>query len=592
MSSWLSFPPPLPLAIPVVVLLFNAGFVGITATVILSRDKQREIQRVGDLAKHDAKELSRSAREHLGPGKTPEDERILRHELDFAGSNPRVRWVLLGDAAGGIQFCSLPGWVGKDVDQVCPEAAAELFRQALAAGGTHERFHSDGLVLAAHAENMGGSPHRTVVMVERDLSASLDALERFAFSDVITAMLLMMPACLGLWMSLRGYLNRRVSALLASTSPMADSRRVPPLRGGDEFAEISRALRESEDRFRQVAENIRDVFYMISTDQASVLYVSPAYEEVWGRPVPSLVATPGEWLQHVDKADRDEVVRHHELIKQGQSSTRVEYRIYRPDGTMRWIENRAFAVRNEKGETYRIAGLAMDVTERKLLEKQLLNASETERRRIGRDLHDDLCQRLAAIKIKCEMLATELRRGGQADLARVDEITARMTEAAALCRGLARTLVPVDITGEGLMVALERLVRTVESLYELPCFFYCPEPVMVESTGAAVHIYRITQEFMNNAIRHGKPGRVDVRMELSQDSLLIEVVNDGLPFAPTDTKPTSENGGMGFKIIHYRASAIGATVRVQPRSDGQPGTIASCLVPLTSCNPDPPSQSS
>ena len=110
---------------------------------------------------------------------------------------------------------------------------------------------------------------------------------------------------------------------------------------------------------------------------------------------------------------------------------------------------------------------------------------------------------------------------------------------------------------------------------------------MVESTSAAVHIYRITQEFMNNAIRHGRPTRVDVRMELGQDTLRVEVVNDGQPYIA----PAPEADGMGLKIIHYRAGAIGASIRLQRRSDGQQGTIASCLVPLASCSPDPPSQS-
>ena len=186
MASWLSFPPPLPLTLPAVVLVFNAGFVGITATVILSRDKQREIQRVSDLAKHDVKELARSARNHIGPDKTPEDRRIFEHELDFAGSNPRVRWVMLGDENGRILFSSPPAWTGAFVWDACPREGGELFRRALAVGGTHEQFYADGLVQAAHAESMDGGLQKRVVMVERDLTASLNELGRFAVSDVVT----------------------------------------------------------------------------------------------------------------------------------------------------------------------------------------------------------------------------------------------------------------------------------------------------------------------------------------------------------------------------------------------------------------------
>ena len=110
---------------------------------------------------------------------------------------------------------------------------------------------------------------------------------------------------------------------------------------------------------------------------------------------------------------------------------------------------------------------------------------------------------------------------------------------------------------------------------------------MVESTSASVHLYRITQEFLNNAIRHGKPTRVDVRLESNADSVRIEVVNDGCPFID----PGSQSGGMGLKILHFRADAIGANMRIQPRSDGIPGTVAICLAPHSICNPDSPSQS-
>jgi PAS domain S-box-containing protein len=455
-------------------------------------------------------------------------------------------------------------------------------------GGRPEQVVVDhSSLVAVHAvSSVSPELKGAAVVLERDLKPLMERLHDNAMSDTTLAVGLMLGACLGLWLALKAYLSYRARALVeaARTASEGDSQ---ALAGGDEFAELSRALRESEDRFRQVSSCIRDVFYMVDADWRRVLYVNPAYEEVWGRPVADLLASPSEWMQSVVEADRDDVIRHQQPLHKGATSVRLEYRIRRPDGSVRWIENRAFPMLDGNGRLERIAGLARDVTGRKQLEKDLLNATELERRRMGRDLHDDLCQRLAAIKIKCELFTEDIKNGKQADVEKASEICAFIGQASALCRGVARTLVPIDLAGEGLMVAVDRLVKTMEALHEVPCFFHCPHSVMVESTNASVHLYRITQEFISNAIRHGKPSRVDVRLESTPDFVRVEVSNDGLPFHD----PSSQNAGMGLKILHFRADAIGANMRILPRSDGVPGTIATCLAPQSVCNPDTPSKS-
>ncbi len=129
------------------------------------------------------------------------------------------------------------------------------------------------------------------------------------------------------------------------------------------------ALRESEARFRQIAENIREVFWMSTPGMDEVLYVSPAYEEVWGRSLESLRRNPRSFLDAILPEDRSAVI---DVIKgERQSSFDVLYRIMRPDGSMRWIRDRGFPVRNEAGEVYRIVGVAEDVSDRKHAEEHL-----------------------------------------------------------------------------------------------------------------------------------------------------------------------------------------------------------------------------
>lgn len=123
-------------------------------------------------------------------------------------------------------------------------------------------------------------------------------------------------------------------------------------------------LRASEERFRQVIEQIREVFWMSDPSMDEILYISPSYEEIWGRTCASLYASPRDWLEAIHADDRERV-RQAALTREAHGDYCEVYRIVRPDGSTRWIEDRAFPVRNEAGEVYRIAGIAEDITVRK-----------------------------------------------------------------------------------------------------------------------------------------------------------------------------------------------------------------------------------
>ncbi|WP_447977748.1 PAS domain-containing protein [Candidatus Nitrospira bockiana] len=130
------------------------------------------------------------------------------------------------------------------------------------------------------------------------------------------------------------------------------------------------ALRDSEARFRQVVENIREVFWMSDPEKEHILYVSPGYEQIWGRSCESLYRSPGSWLESIHPEDHERVF-HAAHAKQRIGEYNEEYRIVRPEGTIRWIQDRAFPIRDAAGEVYRIAGIAEDITERKERERAL-----------------------------------------------------------------------------------------------------------------------------------------------------------------------------------------------------------------------------
>ncbi len=128
------------------------------------------------------------------------------------------------------------------------------------------------------------------------------------------------------------------------------------------------ALHESEQRFRQLAENLREVFWLSSLDASQIYFVNPAYEEIWGRSRESLIAQPESWLDAVHLEDREEVLANFEKQSRGEF-VEYEYRIVRPDGEIRWVEAHVFPVHNEEGEIYRCAGSAQEITKRKRAEE-------------------------------------------------------------------------------------------------------------------------------------------------------------------------------------------------------------------------------
>ncbi|MFA6921399.1 MAG: EAL domain-containing protein, partial [Gallionella sp.] len=140
-----------------------------------------------------------------------------------------------------------------------------------------------------------------------------------------------------------------------------------------EQKQVELALKESEELFHQITENIRQVFWVGTPDWNQVMYISPAYEEIWGRSCASLYAEPLEWLDAVVEADRKKIIDSISKKSTGDFSdvTFPEYRICRPDGTERWIYACAFPIYDAEGKVYRIAGIAEDITQRKRDEEAL-----------------------------------------------------------------------------------------------------------------------------------------------------------------------------------------------------------------------------
>ena len=577
-SIWQRFPPPLRISIPLLMLIFSLGFITFNTLLLLKSDLRRAEERVLEQSQRSAARLA-----EMLAARTVSAEGALRRELLFLNRDPGVHWVAICNQENAVVSSTKDAWVGKPLLGEVSPTVARLMKQAakdrIPVTGTDPL----GGAIAAHplpAET--DDPLQWMVVVERDLQTPIAIAHRTARSQGLVSAGVHAVACLILWWGLHQFLTRRMKQLLENARITESGAPLPePLAGNDEFAEISRALRENQDRFHQLADNVGDLFF-IFTPEGQVLYVNPAYETVWGRSIKKLVEDPRSWHDYVLDDYHDTLEHAMEPLFHGKSMANCDYRIQHPDGSVRWIEGRLFPVKNAAGQVHRIAALCRDVTDRKTIEQQILAVSERERRNIGHDLHDDLCQRLAAIKLKSELFTDSLRKNRPPNLSQAAEISVLIGEATAACRNIARGLAPMDLEGDGLMMALAKLAKSIESLYEIPCFFYCPNSVMVENANAAVNLYRIAQELANNAARHGNATRIDISLEMNSEYVRIEVLNDGIEFKDTPESRT----GMGLKIIHHRANAIGAVVRIFPRRDGTRGTIAVCIASHSTCNPN------
>jgi signal transduction histidine kinase len=216
-----------------------------------------------------------------------------------------------------------------------------------------------------------------------------------------------------------------------------------------------------------------------------------------------------------------------------------------------------------------LANVLAAVIDRRRLEEELLAISGREQQRIGQDLHDGLCQQLVGIEFRNSVLVQQLAKEEDAktEAMRIGELIRDVTRQARL---LAKGLSPVQLDAAGLMSALQELTSNVSKLFNVSCRFECPHPVLVADNTVATHLYRIVQEAISNAVKHGQAKFIIVSLSCSGDQLTLRIWNNGAEF-PADA---SAEGGLGLRIMQYRAEMIGATLKIS--SAIRKGTTVEC----------------
>jgi PAS domain S-box-containing protein len=442
------------------------------------------------------------------------------------------------------------------------------------------------------------------------------------------------------------------------------------------------ALRESEERFRQLSERAGKFLWISDPQTNEIIYVSPGYEQVWARSREGSFSSPEQWTNSFKRS----------ALNNTSSAPRPCEQIYQVaglDGSVRWIRDRMFPIRDAAGNVrtlgiaedvtdskhlhdtvirnaahtkallsiiadllFRVRkdgtilefhagqdnpllvpeanlvgknikhllttqmaaqaiehiGIALrsremqtftceyllpdevrdfearsvacgddevfvfirDVTERKRLERESVEATSREQQRIGQDLHDSLGQHLTGITFLTKVLERKLLPKSPDEAKEAAEIGRLVIQALAQTRNLARGLFPAELERNGLVAAIRELAGSVERTCSVRCTVITRDIVNVHDNVLATHIFRIAQEAINNSIKHGKAKNIEVTLGPKDDKLVLNVIDDGTGFSPD-----SKLDGLGLRIMHYRARRVGGTLEVITTEKG--GTRVTCL---------------
>lgn len=333
---------------------------------------------------------------------------------------------------------------------------------------------------------------------------------------------------------------------------------------------LERRLQEREERLRAIVGTAGDG--IITVDREGVIRdFNPAAERTFGHPAAAVINQDARLILPPscgDCTDYPECFHTGRCLRvsahpQELIGCRADDTLFPMEITVSEIDDRGLYV-----------VLVRDTSERKALEREIIDASTIEQERIGRDIHDGIGQQLTALAMLAGSIEHRLSGAGHSDEAKeVKELVQHLQDTLARTRALARGLSPVEIVPEGLADALSELAESVRSSSGVQCRYVGAKSAKVPDKNVAAHLYRIAQEAIHNAVRHGQPSKVEVRLVSDNHGLVLSVQDDGTGIDQVDKRV----GRLGLQIMRYRAGIIGGELTAGPAANG--GTLVQCVIP-------------
>ncbi|MDQ3546187.1 MAG: PAS domain S-box protein [Verrucomicrobiota bacterium] len=368
-------------------------------------------------------------------------------------------------------------------------------------------------------------------------------------------------------------------------------------------------LRQSQEKFELLVEGARDYAIFLLDPSSTIIHWNSGAERIFGWSADEAVGKNGNLVfTPEDRAVGREQQELEIALRTGVADDRRWH--IRKDGSRIWVDGVMRRLDDENGELRGFAKIARDATEQRLAEEELKNSradlerrvekrtaeltatnrrleaemsqraaleqeilliSEREKRRIGQDLHDSLCQELAAAAFFLQSAAQKIEKKSSAQSKVLAEAARIVNDNVGLARDLARGLHPVELTSQGLADALRELAIRTSQLRSVTCHFDCPRQIRIRDEAVALNFYRIAQEAVTNALKNGKATVITIKLTRDRKDLCLSVKDNGKGFSVSKTR-----SGMGLHIMKYRADVIGAKLTVES-ADGKGAKVGCCL---------------
>jgi PAS domain S-box-containing protein len=331
--------------------------------------------------------------------------------------------------------------------------------------------------------------------------------------------------------------------------------------------EAERALRESNAFLDSVIENIPNMIFVKDAKELKFVRFNKAAEELVGYPKKLMIGKndydffPRAEADFFTKKDR-------EVLSKGVLFDIPEEPIHTRKHGVRILHTKKIPILNEAGRPAFLLGISEDITDRLNLQREIAAISDREQKRIGQDLHDGLGQHLTGVAFLIQGLSQRLAAKKVPEAGEAAKIAKLINSAIGMTRNLAHVLNPIELESGSLDVALRQLAKNTERLLGVACTSVSPIALRLP-VRVAVQVYRIAQEAVDNAIKHGKSQKIQISLKKVGPGHELLVYDNGRGF-----KASSKRNGMGIHNMIFRAQSIGGRLEVKSRPGK--GTVVKC----------------
>ncbi|MBX7210217.1 MAG: PAS domain S-box protein [Verrucomicrobiaceae bacterium] len=333
------------------------------------------------------------------------------------------------------------------------------------------------------------------------------------------------------------------------------------------------AARQRESHFAQALVRHTAALILVTDPVGRIVHANPAFTKALGYQLDDILGQSAWKIGMMDEKEAALSRARFARLADGEDNPPVEVRLRTRTGETRIVEVWGTSSRDHEGRVERVIVTGIDVTEKSRLRNEVLRIAEQEQARIGSDLHDGVGQTMTGIATLLDALQDGLEGPQKALAIRIGEL---VRESVAEVRRMSHGLSPAGVRNRGLDGGLLLLAETVRTNLRTACICEIDPTVKITDLETETHLFRIAQEAVNNAMRHGRPRKIVVRLRrLSPRECVLEIEDNGAGFRKK--KPGGQGHGIGVRVMDYRASLINGTLAVRPRPKG--GVSVTCRFP-------------